>query len=1164
MANKKDSKKDEQGALGFHRAVPIILFALAVFIGICFITKDDTGMLGNVISSVLLGLFSIGGYFIPVVLGVHAIFYISDIKEKRLLSRLIFSILTVIAVSVIAHAVANWNSEMLAFDPIAFYVEGGASVGGGFIGGILAFLFISFLGKIGVIILSSVMLLIYIIFFFSKGSTLLELGRTVLLAVLGFLSLIEKGVKKIIGFFKKSKADKEIESAKEKSEALADDDFFDVDNGMASIEVSELGILESRSREAMETNPTLHETIHHKSEVNNKDSTRESRRTDKVYMGDISDYVEDIPNKSFENDIVIDIEPEVNENNAVSSDSADDIFTHAFDPYSLAVNEELANKPSSRAMEYHEERVTPPSVTEDLEDITEEEYKRMQREAEFEKRKRFVVDERLNADAARSAQKNVEFHIQESEDLTAPEVEETISVTFEKDKLDIDGRANPKSKPEASVLDDVYAPIGRQDGFKPFDIPNDDDGGLEFEFGLDNEPEKLTVERTMLTEEPKYEPIIPQKPVAPEPVTPVIPKDDNTEDFSLVGIDEDDIEGEHEEIADSEEIAPEEQNPFILEARGMFDMFREEKSDEANNVEDIEPIVVDEDIDINEDIDIQDDEDESYDEEDESYDEDTDNEAEGDDIPFDYIRPSSAKSSPAAKPITKPENITTPPKKEDWSHFKFPPIDLLAPGEVDDDESVKDEIFQKTNIILGKLAEFGVTATIKGVDRGPRITRYEVVPATGVKVSQVTGLYNDIKLALATGGVRMLAPVPGKSAVGFEVPNKKAVIVRLRELLEHDSYKSATSTTFVCMGKDVSGNAVFADIEKFPHAVVAGATGTGKSVCINSLLVSILYRARPDEVKLILIDPKKVEFNMYNGIPHLLIPVVTEAKQAAGALMWACNEMERRYSLIQSLNVRNIQAYNEKVKKDPSIGEFLPKIIIVIDELSNLMLEVKDPVETLIDKIAAMARAAGIHLLLGTQRPDTNVISGKIKNNINVRISCKVTSLADSRTVLDMAGAEKLLGKGDMLFKTEDSPEPVRIQSCFVSDSEVQDIMDYLKQYSTGAQYDEEVLDEINRSAKKCGNQKKGGADDDDDEDEMGSIYGDPEFRDAVEYCIRAGQASASNLQIKMKIGFQRASRYINMMEAIGVVGEKKGSKPREILLTIDEWREKLYRVDIN
>lgn len=1165
MDNKKDSKAEERSALGFHRAVPIILFAFAVFIGICFIPMGDTGMLGSVISGVLLGLFSIGAYFIPVILAVHAIFYISDIGEKRLLSRLIFSILTVVAISVMTHAVTNWSNDALTFDIVAFYTEGGANVGGGVIGGTLAFVLMSLLGNWGVIILTSVMLLIYIVFFFSKGSTLLELGRTVLLAVLGFLAFFEKGFKKIVAFFKKSKTEKEIESAKEKSEALADDDFFDLDNGMASIEVSELGILESRSRESMEQNPTLHETVHHKSEVGDEDKPRDTRRTDKVYMGDIDGYTDNEHDDTRASDIIIDVEENVSTAHSVESDSADSVFTHTFDPYSLAVNEELANKPSSRALDYRTEKSTPTSVTEDLEDISEEEYKKMQRNAEFEKRKQFVVDERRNADAVRDIQKTVEIHIQESEEISAPEVDSTVSVTIEKDKNETFKRAVYDIKPESDVLDDVYAPIGRQDGFKPFDIPRDE-VGLEFEFGGESEPEKLTVERTMLTEEQSFEPVVEPEATEPEAV-PVSESFDNEKDtFSLVGIDdedEDDGEGEPEEFVEAEEIPPEEQNPFIMEARGMFDMFREENDNALENedsTENLEPIVIDEDIDINEDIDVQDDEDYS----DAEDDEDENEEDEDDDIPFDYIRPSTQKPAPDVKPQAKVEKIITPPKKEDWSNYKFPPIDFLAPGEVDDDESIKDEIFQKSNIILNKLAEFGVTATIKGVDRGPRITRYEVVPATGIKVSQVTGLYNDIKLALATGGVRMLAPVPGKSAVGFEVPNKKAVTVRLRELLEHDSYKSSTSTTFVCMGKDVSGNAVFADIEKFPHAVVAGATGTGKSVCINSLLISILYRARPDEVKLILIDPKKVEFNMYNGIPHLLIPVVTEAKQAAGALMWACNEMERRYSLIQALNVRNIQAYNDKVRKDPSLGEFLPKIIIVIDELSNLMLEVKDPVETLIDRIAAMARAAGIHLLLGTQRPDTNVISGKIKNNINVRISCKVTSLADSRTVLDMAGAEKLLGKGDMLFKTENDPEPVRLQSCFVSDSEVQDVMDYLKGYSNGAQYNEEVLDEINRAAKKCGNQKKGGPDDEDDEDDVGSIYGDPEFRDAVEYCIRAGQASASNLQIRMKIGFQRASRYINQMEMIGVVGEKKGSKPREIMLTIDEWHEKLYRMDID
>ena len=504
MAN-KDNKRGEGKALGIHRAVPIILFALAVFIGICFITKNETGMLGSAISSVLFGLFSIGGYFIPVVLAVHAIFYLSDIKEKRLLSRFIFSLLTVIAVSVIAHCVANWNNEAPVFDPVQFYVDGGASVGGGFIGGILAYLFISFLGKIGVIILCSVMLLIYIIFFFSKGSTLLELGRTVLLAVLGVLSLIEKGIKKIIGFFKKSKAEKEIESAKEKSEALADDDFFDVDNGMASIEVSELGILESRSNEAMESNPTLHENIHHKSEIGNSNSA--GRRSDKLNINDVSDYIEDIYDNTSENDIVIDVEPSIDDK-SVKSDLADDIFTHTFDPYSLAINEELANKQSSKTNEYQNAEKTHATVTEDLSDITEEDYKKMRREAEFEKRKRFVVDERLNADAARNAQKNIEIHIQESEALSSPEINNTVSVTFEKDKADKDVKIASDKSNERSFLYDVYAPIGRQDGFKPFDVTRDNEVGLDFELGDDIKEEKLTVERTIISGESNSEPII--------------------------------------------------------------------------------------------------------------------------------------------------------------------------------------------------------------------------------------------------------------------------------------------------------------------------------------------------------------------------------------------------------------------------------------------------------------------------------------------------------------------------------------------------------------------------------------------------------------------------------------------------------------------------------
>ena len=340
----------------------------------------------------------------------------------------------------------------------------------------------------------------------------------------------------------------------------------------------------------------------------------------------------------------------------------------------------------------------------------------------------------------------------------------------------------------------------------------------------------------------------------------------------------------------------------------------------------------------------------------------------------------------------------------------------------------------------------------------------------------------------------------------------------------------------------------------------------GKSVCINSILISILYKARPDQVRFILIDPKKVEFKVYSGIPHLLIPVVTEAKQAAGALMWAVEEMERRYDLIEKYNVRNIGAFNEKAATDPSMGAPLPKIVIVIDELNDLMMQVRDPVEDLIMRIAQKARAAGIHLIIGTQRPDTKVITGTIKANINTRISCKVGQMVDSRTVLDMAGAEKLLDKGDMLFKPTDRPQPVRVQGCFVADSEVEEIMEFLKNQTDGSLYDEEVLAEINKAAQKCGNQKKGAsaADDIDDDDEECGYYGEQQFLDAVELAIRSHKVSTALLQRKLRIGFGKAARYIDAMEEIGIVSEPNGQKPRDVLITMDEWHEKLTRVNVD
>ena len=617
--------------------------------------------------------------------------------------------------------------------------------------------------------------------------------------------------------------------------------------------------------------------------------------------------------------------------------------------------------------------------------------------------------------------------------------------------------------------------------------------------------------------------------------------------------DEDEEDGEIDELTppeeddspfESEEIPPEERNPVVQGYKDMFSALRDEESEDEeeeadNSYELVSP-------------DEKKEEEAQYD----GYDEDEDYDA----PPFEH---STVKSEPKAKAEVKEEKPEK--KKTDFSNYKMPPIDLLdLDPETDDDTS---DINENTKILIDTLASFNVTASIKGVDRGPRITRYEVVPARGVKVQSITNLFNDIALNLAKEGIRMEAPIPGKSAIGFEIPNKNPKNVRLRELLECEEFVSAGSKTYAGIGKDVAGNPVFGDIAKYPHALICGATGMGKSVCINSILVSILYKARPDEVKLIMVDPKKVEFRMYSGIPHLLIPVITEAKQAAGALMWAVEEMERRYELIEKHNVRNLEAYNEKVTNDPSLGEKLPKIVIVIDELADLMMMVRDPVEDLIMRIAQKARAAGIHLIIGTQRPSVQVITGAIKANIPSRLSCKVTSQVDSRTIFDMGGAEKLLNRGDMLYWPVDRTKPLRVQGAFVSDSEVEEVMEFLKSQVTDGVYDEEIFAEINKAAQKCGNKKSGGvsADDlDDDGGEECGYYGDQQFLDAVELAIRSKKVSTSLLQRKLSIGYGKAAKYIDAMEEIGIVSEPRGQKPRDVLLTLDEWHEKLSRVDLD
>ena len=642
--------------------------------------------------------------------------------------------------------------------------------------------------------------------------------------------------------------------------------------------------------------------------------------------------------------------------------------------------------------------------------------------------------------------------------------------------------------------------------------------------------------------------------------------EDEEEEAPLAFIDDDEDEDEgafesspEEDVTDAY-IPPERQNPTVLEQRNLFSFLRGTDPNAPD-----EPVAQQEEAPIAEE--------QATAEPDEPVEEEPIVEQELDDDddapPFDgatragsprfaeYVS-SMARTEERQKPKEEPKPKAAP----DYSSYKFPSIELLKAAPPADDADAQMEISDNAEKLIDTLESFRVQATIKGYDRGPRITRYEVVPARGVKVSAITNLFDNISLAMAADGIRMEAPIPGKSAIGFEIPNKKPSNVYLRDLIESDEFMHSESKTIVCMGKDVAGLPVYGDIAKMPHVLVAGATGMGKSVCINAMMLSILFRARPDEVKLIMIDPKKVEFQPYNGIPHLLVPVVIDPKQAAGALMWAVDEMEKRFDLIEQLRVKKIDDYNEKVRENPELGTPMPKIIIVIDELNDLMIQVRDPVENLIMRIAQKARAAGIHLIIGTQRPSVNVITGVIKANIPSRISCKVASAVDSRTILETTGAEKLLDRGDMLFFPVTRQKPLRVQGAYVSDNEVDKILDFLRDQAHGeVGYDEDVLDQINRAASKC-SKSKGGADMDDDDDEGGGegYLNDETFLDAVKVALHAGKISTSLLQRKLSIGFGRAAKYIDIMEDLGVVGEKNGQKPRDVLISMSEWEELLSR----
>ncbi len=511
----------------------------------------------------------------------------------------------------------------------------------------------------------------------------------------------------------------------------------------------------------------------------------------------------------------------------------------------------------------------------------------------------------------------------------------------------------------------------------------------------------------------------------------------------------------------------------------------------------------------------------------------------------------------AAEP-TKPAEFSVPEKETEpkAEGYSYPPLSLLNKSKATDTAALSAELDHTAEHLVETLKSFGVETRIVDISRGPTVTRYELQPCAGVKISKITNLADDIALNLATAGVRIEAPIPNKAAVGIEVPNKASAVVGVRGILESPAFINAKSKLTVALGRDIGGNVVVTDIAKMPHGLIAGATGSGKSVCINSIIISLLYKATPDEVKLLMIDPKVVELGIYNGIPHLLVPVVTDPRKAAGALGWSVTEMERRYKMFADRGVRDLAGYNKFVENlgDPEVQK-MPHIVIIIDELADLMMTAPNEVEDSINRIAAKARAAGMHLIIATQRPSVDVVTGVIKANIPTRIAFAVSSQIDSRTILDSAGAEKLLGRGDMLFSPVGSTKPNRIQGCFVSDEEVEAVVDYIKSDHT-VDYDDDVMVEIERQAAIEKKQKTGLPED--------GPEGDPMLDEAIRVVVENGMASTSLLQRKLKLGYARAARIVDEMEQRGVVGPYEGSKPRKVLISKEQLLEREAAGEVN
>ena len=1147
--NKKRNQKPETAMVAIKWAVPVVLFAIALFITFCYIVQDPTAQFSYKVAGALRGLFSYSCYMIPPLLIIQAIFFSSDLKKKRLIPRIILSILLLASTSMLIHTIWFWplSSTEMTIKAAALYNDAELrNIGGGLVGGALAIALRVCVGVPGIIILFATVLILYAVFFISKSNNpIAVIGQALLYAFVKSAAKVEKRIKTKIAENKTArriraeekrrqiekkkhkKIEKKAEALMEKEADLYEDEFFEVDNGLKEFKIDDLGIKETRSDADLEKNPSFQEKVFHPSRVENEPGSHKVN-TRKPFNTDYGMDMGDEPYTSVTK------HASATKNPMQGDDSADSVFSEDFDEFDCEANVKFASMQSS-APEKETENTTPRF---EKHSFSEDDIAAARRRADFNYEKTNYRASTAPYEATRHAENNF-----------AP-------ATFEFD-------INPDKAP----IDDVYA---RQQGYGVSNTFNEETATQnDFAQQADAHAYRRAAEYATILNDQAAERAAAERAAAERAVTEATYEESENKDFidgfdfdtdendqiftgdenepainiaSLLGDDDDSDEDVFTFTTDTddEDVPPEKQNPLVSEYQKMFSIFEEKEEDDDDYAS---KATFDDDEDTAE----NDDNRPLF-----TYGEDIDDDS-TEDVPFDFDTVTDEDDGIESK---------NGAQKPDYSSFEFPPIDILKKGFEEEDPTIAEEIAENGEKLIDALAQFDVRASIKSVDRGPRITRYEIVPARGVRVSKVIGLFDDIALNLAAEGIRMEAPIPGKSAIGVEIPNKHPSTVFLRDLLESDEFMNESSKTFACFGKDVTGNPVFGDIAKMPHMLVAGATGMGKSVCINSILISILYKARPDEVKFIMIDPKTVEFTMYNGIPHLLVPVVTDAKQAAGALMWAIDEMNRRYELMAKHEVRKLDSYNDIVRENPSLGEVLPKIIIVIDELNDLMQQVRRPVEGLITNITQKARAAGIHMIIGTQRPSVDVITGVIKANVPSRVSCKVTSFTDSKTILDQAGAEKLLDKGDMLFAPVGKPKPIRVQGAFVADSEVEKIMKFLKSNVKGNIYDERALEDMIRAAQKCnkGKDSVDGIDEDEKSEEGVGYLNDKQFLEAVDLAIKQGKISTSLIQRKISVGYGKAAKFIDIMEEMGLVSEPNGSKPRDVLVTRDEWHEMLSR----